>query len=64
MNTPTRLVYRICIPAVALFCAFRLPAATAETTVPPAAVVRIREPAVAGLFYPKDPTELSQVIDA
>jgi len=55
MNTPTRLVYRICIPAVALFCAFRLPAATAETTVPPAAVVRIREPAWPDCFIPKIP---------
>ncbi len=63
MNTLTRLVHRICIPAVALFCAFPLAAATAETAGPPAAA-RIREPAVAGLFYPKDPAELSREIDA
>lgn len=30
----------------------------------PPAPTRIREPAVAGLFYPRDPNELSQTIDA
>ena len=44
----------------------------AEAPVPPAAAttpaapvaVRVREPAVAGLFYPKDPAALSQMVDA
>ena len=64
MNTSLRLAHRILLPAVALLCAFRLPAAPSETAAPPSGAARVREPAVAGLFYPKDPAELSRVIAA
>jgi hypothetical protein len=50
--------------AAGLFCAFRLPAVFAGTAASPTDAVSVREPAVAGVFYPKDPVELSRVIDA
>lgn len=46
-----------------LFPAFRPRPATKEPSVPPEQPKRIRSPAVAGLFYPKDPCELSKTID-
>lgn len=64
MNTPSRLACRIVIAALGLLCAFRLPAAAPETAVPATSSTRVREPAVAGLFYPKDPVELSRTVDA
>ena len=40
------------------------PPAPSSTTAPASAVaLKVREPAVAGLFYPKDPAALSQMID-
>jgi MEMO1 family protein len=50
--------------AAGFLCAFNLPAVFGETTAPPTDAVRVREPAVAGVFYPKDPVELSRVIDS
>ena len=46
--------------ALAGLCPFLAAAASAQTQAPS----RVREPAVAGLFYPKDPAELSKMIDA
>ena len=45
--------------AVAVCAAYRAPAAEAATP-----AIKVREPAVAGLFYPKDKAELSRVIEA
>ena len=55
------------IGAVALAAAFVMagcqqhPEGATQTAKQP---LRVREPAVAGLFYPKDPQQLSQAIDA
>ena len=38
-------------------------ALSAQTTMPTTPALRVREPAVAGLFYPKDPSTLSQLLD-
>ena len=64
MNFPSRLARRVFIRGAAFLCAFRLPGATPVTAAPSPGVARVREPAVAGLFYPKDPAALSQIIDA
>ena len=50
--------------AIALLFLTAVPALrSAETAPPPAPPKKVREPAVAGLFYPKDPTELARTID-
>jgi hypothetical protein len=64
MNTPPRLIHRRFILAFALLNALWLPTIMAASAAPPAAIAKVREPAVAGLFYPKDPAELSRVVDA
>lgn len=61
MNTRPFL-FRVFV-ALALFVA-RSPGETATTAPAAEATPRVREPAVAGLFYPKDPAELSRTIDA
>ncbi|MCX6935295.1 MAG: AmmeMemoRadiSam system protein B [Verrucomicrobia bacterium] len=63
MITSTRF-RRLVLAAVPVFCfAIGLRgAAAAEISTAPAK--KVREPAVADLFYPKDPAELSRVIDA
>ena len=55
MKRPLRFVTAaaLLLSSVALVCA----------AVDSAVVKKIREPAVAGLFYPKDPSELSRMID-
>ena len=63
MNAPVRPALLIIPPALAFCCALHAPATAAETPVAPATAVKVREPAVAGLFYPKDPVELSRLID-
>jgi hypothetical protein len=62
MTRPARRGRRLGITIVALAGACLLPraGAAAGTPAPP----QVREPAVAGLFYPKDPAELSRMIDA
>jgi len=57
-NYPRSLALGL-ILAVAAGAAYRAPAA--ETASP---AIKVRQPAVAGLFYPKDKTELSRAIDA
>jgi len=57
-NHPRSLALGL-ILAVAVGAAYRAPAA--ETASP---AIRVRQPAVAGLFYPKDKTQLSRAIDA
>jgi len=57
-NCPRSLVLGL-ILAVAVGAAHRTPAAEAATP-----AIKVRQPAVAGLFYPKDKTELSRAIDA
>jgi hypothetical protein len=54
--------YRRGIAILALVCAFA--PARVQATDSPSAALKVREPAVAGLFYPKDPAELSRAIDA
>ncbi len=52
-------------PAVAILAlAGTLELCPARAAPTPAAAPKIREPAVAGLFYPKDPAELGRMIDA
>jgi hypothetical protein len=48
------------------FAADTIKAPAAPILTPPASAVapKVREPAVAGLFYPKDPAALSQMVDA
>ena len=64
---PARSWRRIIATAFALALAFGWQAAHATESVPaaapPVAALRIREPAVAGLFYPKDPAALSRMVD-
>lgn len=62
MTRPPRLVRWILFPTLALQCLVRAPAAGEPAGSP--VVARIREPAVAGLFYPRDPLELSRAVDA
>jgi AmmeMemoRadiSam system protein A len=50
------------LAALALACA--LGPSRSNAVEAPAAAGKVREPAVAGLFYPKDPTELGRMIDA
>jgi len=50
----------VAVVALAGVCLFPRAHANDQTPAPP----RVREPAVAGLFYPKDPAELSRTIDA
>jgi len=61
--TSRRLVRRSFI-IVALLCASCLPAVFwGEPCHPRQNAGSVREPAVAGIFYPKDPAELSRAID-
>lgn len=63
MITPTRFRRLVLAAVPVFFLATGLRGATAaEISTAPAK--KVREPAVAGLFYPKDPAELSRVIDA
>jgi hypothetical protein len=57
-NCPRSLVLGL-ILAVAVGAAYRAPAAEAASP-----AIKVRLPAVAGLFYPKDKTELSRAIEA
>jgi AmmeMemoRadiSam system protein A len=62
MNSPARPWYRLSFVIISLLAALIAPRAIAIEA--PAAATKIREPAVAGLFYPKDPAELGKMIDA
>lgn len=62
MIMATRFGHRRCTAILALVCVFAPPRVNATDS--PSAALKVREPAVAGLFYPKDPAELSRVIDA
>jgi AmmeMemoRadiSam system protein A len=63
MSPQVRLRCRLSLTTLSLVCALVAPRANAaEALAAPAK--KVREPAVAGLFYPKDPGELSRVIDA
>jgi len=64
MNPPPRLIHRRFIIAFALLIAPCISASMAAAAAPPTAAAKVREPAVAGLFYPKNPSELTRVIDA
>ena len=57
-NHPRSLALGL-ILAVAVGAAYRAPAAEAASP-----AIKVRQPAVAGLFYPKDKAELSRAIDA
>ena len=59
MKVNHRILTRVGI--LTLMLSFTLMTGCKET--PPPAPKRIREPAVAGLFYPKDPAVLSQTLD-
>lgn len=63
MSPQARLRCRLSLTTLSLVCALVAPRANAVET-PAAPAKKVREPAVAGLFYPKDPAELSKVIDA
>jgi len=63
MSPQTRLRHRLSLITLSLVCALVAPRAGAAEA-PTAPAKKVREPAVAGLFYPKDPVELSRVIDA
>jgi AmmeMemoRadiSam system protein A len=62
MSPQARLRCRLSLTTLSLVCALVAPPANAVET-PAAPAKKVREPAVAGLFYPKDPGELSRVID-
>ena len=62
MIMPLRSARRLGTALIALAGACLMPGATAAGETP--ASPKVREPAVAGLFYPKDPAELSRMIDA
>ena len=62
MSPQARLRCRLSLTTLSLVCTLVAPQANAvEAPVIPAK--KVREPAVAGLFYPKDPAELSRMID-
>ncbi|MFA5058588.1 MAG: AmmeMemoRadiSam system protein B [Opitutaceae bacterium] len=61
MITPTRFRRPVFTAVTVLGLAIGLHGAATETS---AGSAKVREPAVAGLFYPKDPAELVRVIDA
>jgi AmmeMemoRadiSam system protein B/AmmeMemoRadiSam system protein A len=62
MISHARRWYQHSPATLSLVCALVLPRANAAEA--PAAAPKVREPAVAGLFYPRDPAALSQMIEA
>ena len=62
MSPQARRRCRLSLTTLLLVYALVAPQANAAE-VPAASAKKVREPAVAGLFYPKDPAELSRVID-
>ena len=62
MPPPSRSAFGLFAATGALVCLCALPPALAGAD--EAAGKKVREPAVAGLFYPKDPLELARMIDA
>jgi AmmeMemoRadiSam system protein A len=63
MSPQARLRCRLSLTTLSLVCILVAPRANAVEA-PAAPAKKVREPAVAGLFYPKDPAELSKMIDA
>jgi len=57
-NYPRSLAFGLVL-SLAVVAAYRAPATEAASP-----AIKVREPAVAGLFYPKDKAELSRAIDA
>jgi AmmeMemoRadiSam system protein A len=62
MSPQVRLRCRLFLTTLSLVCALVAPRANAAEA-PAAPAKKVREPAVAGLFYPKDPAELSRLVD-
>jgi hypothetical protein len=62
MITPFRC-RRLVLAAVPMLCLATSLRSAAAAEISTAPTKRVREPAVAGLFYPKDPAELSRMID-
>lgn len=63
MSPQARLWHRLSATTFLFLCTLVVPRANAVEA-PAAPAKKVREPAVAGLFYPKDPVELTKEIDA
>ena len=63
MSPQARLWHRLSATTFLFLCTLVVPRANAVEA-PAAPTKKVREPAVAGLFYPKDPVELTKEIDA